>query len=144
MAALAARSWLPRLGCGLKHISHTVQSTTMAVSHSASLETPEARQLLKDLCDPEASAVRLLCYEPADNRLDAHTVSHSSERGRVALLSGSFNPLHEGHREMLKAARRHLPPATAVAYEIAVVNADKVPAAMKSALDEMCMSNAFD
>lgn len=42
------------------------------------------------------------------------------------VLSGSFNPLHDGHRELLAAAAATKPPGAALAaYEIGVVNADK-------------------
>ncbi|MCB9419321.1 MAG: hypothetical protein H6667_05935 [Ardenticatenaceae bacterium] len=40
-----------------------------------------------------------------------------------AILSGAFNPLHDGHLKMVKAARAIL--GTAVAFELAAVNADK-------------------
>src|SRR5262245_3902441 len=40
-----------------------------------------------------------------------------------ALLSGSFNPLHEGHRGLAAAAAAHL--RVPVAFELSVVNADK-------------------
>ena len=42
------------------------------------------------------------------------------------VLSGSFNPLHDGHRELLNAATASSSDAEAVgAYEIGVTNADK-------------------
>jgi len=41
------------------------------------------------------------------------------------VLSGSFNPLHDGHRELLAAATATKPPGALGAYEISVVNADK-------------------
>lgn len=41
------------------------------------------------------------------------------------ILSGSFNPLHEGHRELLAAATASAPPGALGAYEISVTNADK-------------------
>lgn len=39
------------------------------------------------------------------------------------ILSGSFNPLHEGHRNLAKAAEKIL--GEPVGYELAVMNADK-------------------
>lgn len=42
-----------------------------------------------------------------------------------ALLSGSFNPLHEGHIQLAETAARLL--ETAVAFECTAVNADKPP-----------------
>lgn len=40
-----------------------------------------------------------------------------------AVLSGSFNPLHQGHQKLAKAAEKLL--ETPVAFELAVINADK-------------------
>ncbi len=43
----------------------------------------------------------------------------------AALLSGSFNPLHDGHRALAQAATRHLD--RAVFFELPLLNADKAP-----------------
>ena len=43
---------------------------------------------------------------------------------RTVILPGSFNPAHDGHREMLAAAAA-LRPGHALAFELAVTNADK-------------------
>lgn len=48
---------------------------------------------------------------------------HTSDAHPKAILSGSFNPLHDGHLNMVKTARIIL--GTAVAFELAAVNADK-------------------
>mmetsp|Transcript_48009 Transcript_48009/g.89473 ORF Transcript_48009/g.89473 Transcript_48009/m.89473 type:complete len:318 (-) Transcript_48009:390-1343(-) len=40
------------------------------------------------------------------------------------VLPGSFNPVHDGHRELLRAAQKLRPSRTA-AYELSVTNADK-------------------
>jgi hypothetical protein len=45
----------------------------------------------------------------------------------TALLPGSFNPLHQGHRQLLEAARSVLGPDAVVGYELAVTNVDKPP-----------------
>lgn len=42
-----------------------------------------------------------------------------------ALLSGAFNPLHEGHLDLARAAAAHL--GQPVAFELAAVNVDKPP-----------------
>jgi hypothetical protein len=43
----------------------------------------------------------------------------------IALLSGSFNPLHEGHRRMAEVAAKIL--GREVYFELPLVNADKAP-----------------
>lgn len=43
----------------------------------------------------------------------------------AGLLAGSFNPLHDGHRELARAAERRL--GGQVAFELAWVNVDKPP-----------------
>ncbi len=51
------------------------------------------------------------------------TAMHRSEA--EALLSGSFNPLHDGHHGLAAAASEYL--GMEVAYELPVLNADKLP-----------------
>lgn len=43
----------------------------------------------------------------------------------VGLLAGSFNPLHDGHRELVRVAEQRL--GGPVAFEMACVNVDKPP-----------------
>lgn len=57
-----------------------------------------------------------LCQDP-DGRL------RTSGPRPAAVLSGSFNPLHHGHRELAATAVRLL--GVSVAFEIPVVNVDK-------------------
>lgn len=49
----------------------------------------------------------------------------SGPPSELAILAGSFNPFHEGHRLMIETARRRL--GRPVLVEISVVNADKPP-----------------
>ena len=66
----------------------------------------------------EAGEINLLAVTP-DGRL---------ERGikpGAAILSGSFNPLHEGHLELAEVARETL--GRPVLFELPLVNADKAP-----------------
>jgi hypothetical protein len=51
------------------------------------------------------------------------------------LLSGSFNPLHEGHVQLQAVAAEIL--GGAVAFELAVVNADK-PSLVRSEIERRC------
>ncbi len=51
--------------------------------------------------------------------------SHVPRRRFRAILSGAFNPLHDGHRAMRGDAAGRL--GHAVAYELCVVNVDKPP-----------------
>ena len=47
---------------------------------------------------------------------------------RVVLLSGAFNPVHEGHLELARVAARHVDGGRALpAFELPLVNADKSP-----------------
>lgn len=48
---------------------------------------------------------------------------HTTDITPRAVLSGSFNPLHDGHLKMVQAARSIL--GTDVAFELAAVNVDK-------------------
>jgi hypothetical protein len=73
--------------------------------------------------DPLISAlfrgdIARLCQEP-DGRLNVDAA------GPTALLCGSFNPLHEGHRGLANVAGRRL--GVPVAFELTVINADKPP-----------------
>ena len=60
-----------------------------------------------------------------------HATVHPDGRQRAddpfsgGILSGSFNPLHKGHKEMAQAASRILDKP--VAYELSVANVDKPP-----------------
>jgi hypothetical protein len=60
-----------------------------------------------------------LKIEPNGTLQTGHTLS------KVALLSGSFNPLHEGHKELSKVASEHL--KQDVIFELPLINADKPP-----------------
>ena len=58
------------------------------------------------------------------------------------VLSGSFNPLHDGHRELLAAATATKPPGAALpAYEIGVVNADKGALAIDEIMRRLAQFN---
>jgi len=56
---------------------------------------------------------------------DGRPVSAKSDSVAPALVSGSFHPMHDGHRELARAAEAHL--GRPVAYEMALANAEKDP-----------------
>ena len=58
-------------------------------------------------------------------RLPDGTLSAEAPERPQGLLSGSFNPLHQGHRELRAAAERRL--GGPVWYEMPITNADKPP-----------------
>lgn len=59
-------------------------------------------------------------------KIEPHGALQTGDRlPNVALLSGSFNPLHEGHKELSKVASQHL--GQDVMFELPLVNADKPP-----------------
>ena len=61
-------------------------------------------------------------------RLDVvHSAGLQRPGGRLpaAVVSGSFNPLHDGHVALLAAARRRY--GESVAYELSTINVDKPP-----------------
>jgi hypothetical protein len=61
---------------------------------------------------------------------------HTADVTPKALLSGSFNPLHDGHLKMAQTARIIL--GTAVAFELAAVNVDKPPLSPHIILERIC------
>ncbi|MCS7238591.1 MAG: hypothetical protein NZ899_10025 [Thermoguttaceae bacterium] len=54
---------------------------------------------------------------------------------KLAILPGSFNPFHEGHRRMIQVASRHL--GRPVVLELSVINADKPPVDYCSLADRL-------
>ncbi|NIP23825.1 MAG: hypothetical protein GWO38_08390, partial [Phycisphaerae bacterium] len=51
------------------------------------------------------------------------------------ILSGSFNPLHDGHQKLAKAAEKIL--AAPVGFELSVVNADKPDLALPEVFNRL-------
>ncbi|MCY4377271.1 MAG: hypothetical protein OXC31_26225 [Spirochaetaceae bacterium] len=88
---------------------------------------PEPLQVSVD-AGPELAALlgegaRAVCREVDGSVLADPPAARRSRVG--ALLSGAFNPVHDGHRGLAAAAAAFL--GTSVAYELPVLNADKSP-----------------
>ncbi len=60
---------------------------------------------------------------------------HHTSTAQPVVLSGSFNPLHEGHLGMARAAERML--GARVAFELSAVNVDKPPLPATTILERM-------
>jgi len=78
--------------------------------------TTPCHDVLGDLLHGDTAIVE---YHPASNDFHTKTISNAT------ILSGSFNPIHTGHRELLATAMRM---SGQVGYcELSVINADKPP-----------------
>jgi hypothetical protein len=76
--------------------------------------------------DPTRRAVRqLLAGQVRSVIVDTAGVPHLAPPPPKALLPGSFNPLHDGHRRLAAVASAQL--GEPVAYEISITNVDKPP-----------------
>jgi hypothetical protein len=103
--------------CGLPRRLETVLLPGEAVIESAPPEDDPVRKVA-------AGEIPLAIVQP-----DGDVITEAP-RG-AAVLSGSFNPLHAGHKHLAEAARRKL--GAEVIYEISVTNVDK-PALQASTL----------
>jgi nicotinamide mononucleotide (NMN) deamidase PncC len=84
-------------------------------------ESVDAHPLLQELFRARRDAV----WNIRPNNGTTRVWQAQSEAQPRALLSGSFNPLHEGHRELARAAERRI--GGPVAFELAWINVDKPP-----------------
>ena len=95
--------------------------------------------------EPEPDLQALLSDEAAwvavhpDGKLQ--TGQEGETLPRVALLSGSFNPLHQGHKELAETAARHL--GREVYFELPLVNADKAPIDLSEARRRAAQFSAY-
>jgi hypothetical protein len=94
-----------------------LQYTPMSAASAGSAAATPADQPLQDLL-----AGRVRCVEFSGGNV---YVNAPRGRGRV-YLPGSFNPLHEGHKQMLAAAVQLAGPDAEGCFELTVRNADKV------------------
>jgi len=78
--------------------------------------TTPYHDVLADLLHGDSAIIE---YQPASNDFHTKTISNAT------VLSGSFNPLHTGHQELLATAMRMS--GQAGYCELSVINADKPP-----------------
>ncbi len=90
----------------------------LAVSETLTTETVRHADPIRRLLDGDAGWVTV--HPDGSMVVDANPPQ--------AMLPGSFNPLHDGHRALAAAAGEIL--GAPVAYELAVVNVDKPPLAV--------------
>lgn len=98
--------------CGLHH----AVDMALTPNDEMTCESHFAHSLVADVCHNRAR----LCWS-----LPCGAIETVPKQPIVGLLSGSFNPLHVGHRELVMIAERHL--NGPVAFELAVMNVDKPP-----------------
>ena len=101
------------------------------------LSVPRVTDAIKSfMAAPEG----VLHMTPDLDAVDAAAVPLPDE---VLVLSGSFNPLHTGHRALLNAAREvylardGAPTQVWAGYELALVNADKAPISSRAVLERL-------
>lgn len=101
-----------------------------AVAEACGLrDVPRSEEHVERHFEPNDGLKMLRSGEAAWVRLEASGSLRAAEKGetlpRTALLSGSFNPLHRGHRALSDVAAKHL--GREVHFELPLVNADKAP-----------------
>ena len=99
-----------------------------AVAEACGLrDLPRSEEHVEHRFEPDESLKMLRSGEVAWVKLEPGGSLRAAEEGetlpRTALLSGSFNPLHKGHRALADAAAEHL--GREVYFELPLVNADK-------------------
>ena len=101
---------------------------SFAVPWEGLLSTRDAmmttRSSTRDPEDPIVWVTKGTCDVAAFSTETGELASLHAIPRRTVILPGSFNPAHDGHREMLAAAAA-LRPGHALAFELAVTNADK-------------------
>ena len=103
--------------CGLQNVD-------VARSERLEAEPPELEPTPQFA--PASALRRLRSGEVPWVRVDPSGHLQVGERAEgLALLSGSFNPLHEGHKALADVASAHL--GRRVQFELPLVNADKAP-----------------
>lgn len=93
------------------------------VAHQLDVPLLPGDQLIKETRDFAEAAQQLHQHKIDYFCVEDNGRIHTTNVSPGAILSGSFNPLHDGHLKMVKTARAIL--GTAVAFELAAVNVDK-------------------
>lgn len=113
-----------------------------AVAEACGLTFPEvpvaAGETLQQTFQPVPALARLeqgetewLVLHPDGRVQTAGDLSDPADLGAAALLSGSFNPLHDGHRDLARVAAERL--ERAVYFELPLLNADKAAISLAEA-----------
>ena len=109
-------------------VSHVILNALAAacgLEQQLALSFAADDQLTTQTYDFAALAAQLHQGERNFFGLHAHGVPYAAGEAPEVILSGSFNPLHEGHLGMVQAASQLL--GKPVAFELAAVNVDKPP-----------------
>lgn len=107
--------------CGVTTVPHPhLLSSETIIKHFEPADLP-TRLLRGDL--------EMVLIPPTGHMTTMHQLSN------IAFLSGSFNPLHEGHEQLASIARDIL--GRPVYFEIPVINADKAPLTLEDTRQRM-------
>lgn len=105
------------------------------VSHQLDIPLLPGDQLIKETRDFAGVTQQLLGQEIDYFCVEDNGRIHTTDMTPRAILSGSFNPLHDGHLKMVKTARAIL--GTAVTFELAAINADKPALPLEDILERI-------
>lgn len=144
--------------------THALHDALIAEQHADDKLTPlaatatnaihsQTRDPLQELCAGSSAPTHLtsVAFLPQGDASQPLTVAVERLGFRGVVLSGSFNPLHQGHVDLARAAQRLVQTRSGahellpVAFEIAVANADKgaiASAAVQMRIEQFTGTNA--